>query len=225
MLTPVDADRPHGLSLADISWTPTTTEPVGAICARLLRTWRHPTSQPEVWFFGIVDDFQTVGHCRTSKVVGLHDTVQIQVPRHNTSRIGRIGPYLVFAAGTIDTDGHVLFRRLLLHAVMSTECPLPVESNYERVVALYLQFLGVQVYKPMLDWGPGIRPDFMLLLHRIMVEVQGRKDEEYLQRKERVHEWIRSRGRSLGWRLARYNPMTDTPTALKRKIFSYSVLD
>jgi hypothetical protein len=97
-------------------------------------------------------------------------------------------------------------RRLLVQPIAHQTYPVPVESQYERDVALLLRRRGLRFLKPVFRDPEGFRPDFILGAHRIVVEVQGMKLHGYHESKEEVHRRMMASARYASYRLLTYRP-------------------
>jgi very-short-patch-repair endonuclease len=204
-LDPLDPAQPDGPSLYDLCWTPATERSLHARVAELLRVWPLPDQNPEIWIFGIITHRPTSTdrwvNCRIS---GDGDPVEIGLRAHAVNLIGKKGPYIVVAASRC-SDAGIEHHQLVGHAIASIGFPAPVESRYEAQVAHMLRLRRIRYYKPLEAFGR-TRPDFLLPEHRVVIEVMGFADAEYLEEKERAVALMSADPLLAGWRLLKYEP-------------------
>lgn len=184
--------------------------------------WDHPEIQPEGWLFGILSEAPESELVYVSPISDamrqkneaegrkVYTPYVFTVPKHNVAAVGRNGPYLALAAASINDKGPAPYRkpnfhRLLLHSVAGEHNPVPVESSYERETALLLQRLGIPFKKPLFDNAEGLRPDFILPKHRLIIEVQGFNSNEYRERKKQIHQRLIESSTYYGFRLITYD--------------------
>lgn len=151
---------------------------------------------------------------------GLESALLHDIPEHLVSRIGGSGPYLTMAVAYADPAGLLRVHHAILQSVVGPEWLLPVDSSYEREVARLLLRLGMSFYKPLRYLAPGVKPDYLLMQQRIILEVKGLGDAEYEARKARTHEAMRTLPLLRGWRLIEYDarPGRHTLAALQRRL-------
>jgi hypothetical protein len=227
-------------TLADFCWMPGGFYKGGltGMNDRMLREWDHPSLQPEGWLFGILRE---APESETVSVSAISDAMRQKneaegrevyapyifvVPKHNVAVIGRSGPYLALAAASANDKGLALYRkpifhRLLLQSIAGEHNPVPVESSYERQTVLLLQRLGIPFEKPVFDDAEGLRPDFILPRHRLIVEVQGLNSDEYRERKKQTHQRLRESPTYRGFGLITYDVNDGQPLSeFERKLRS-----
>jgi hypothetical protein len=211
-------------TLADFSWMPGGFYKGGlkGMNDRMIEEWDHPNIQPEGWLFCILaeppeSEFVSVlsitaAMRRKNEALGreTYAPYVFSVPKHNVAVVGRSGPYLALAAASVNDKGSSpyrkpIFRRLLLQSIAGEHNPVPVESSYERETVLLLQRLGIPFKKPVFDDAEGLRPDFVLPRHRLIVEVQGFSSDEYRERKRQTHQRLRESPTYRGFRLVTYD--------------------
>jgi hypothetical protein len=211
-------------TLADFCWMPGPFYKGGlkGMNDRMIEEWDHPDIQPEGWLFCILaepPESETVSVSKISEEMRRKDLAEgkevyppyvLKVPRHNVAVVGRSGPYLALAAAPVNDRGSTpyrkpIFRRLLLQAIAGEHNPVPVESNYERETVRLLQRLGIPFTKPIFDDAEGLRPDFILPKHRLIVEVQGLNSDEYRERKKQTHQRLKESPRYRGFGLITYD--------------------
>lgn len=194
-------------TLADFCWMPGGFYRGGlkGMNDRLLAEWDHPEIQPEGWLFAIVEEPPesdsvsisaiTSAMRRKNEVQGkeVYPPYVLTVPKHNVAIIGRTGPYLALAAASVNDKESTpyrkpIFRRLLLQSIAGEHNPVPVESSYERETVFLLQRLKVPFRKPVFDDAEGLRPDFVLPNHRLIIEVQGFNTDDYREKKKLIHQ-------------------------------------
>lgn len=91
-----------------------------------------------------------------------------------------------------------------LQAVASEDFPVPCESSYERSVAEMLRKRRITFKKPVFDNAEGLRPDFILPKNNIIIEVQGRANDEYRKQKHKIHQRIRASEEYNAYRLIKF---------------------
>lgn len=228
-------------TLADFCWMPGPFYKGGlkGMNNRMIEEWDHPDIQPEGWLFYILaepPESETVsvstiseGMRRKNLAKGEQSYTYIfTVPKRNVAVIGRSGPYLALAAASVNDKGPTphrkpIFRRLLLQAIAGEYNPVPVESSYERQTVELLQRLGIPFKKPVFDDGEGLRPDFVLPSHRLIIEVQGFNSDEYRERKKETHQRLRESPAYRGFNLITYDankgqPLTEFEKRLRSLI-------
>jgi hypothetical protein len=198
-------------------------KPIETITQRLLNDWVSSRFQPEAWFVGVVDSVETDGDvcvikmrrhtadreaelCRSGQVI--YRPFEFRVPARAVSRVGASGPYLGIVACSLDENGALKARKAVVHATASRECLLFIESSHERRVVLWLWEEGVEFSKPTVADAEGYRPDMLDTNHRILIEIQGRGDAVYLERKHRQHEEMLA-SRYRGYELVRYDALEE----------------
>lgn len=210
-------------SLADFCWTPGGLYRGGlqGLNRRLAAQWPLATYRPEGWVLAIVDRRPVAedGRCivrvhplglaaRTAIAARggtVYPPMTLTVPEHSVARVGATGPYVALAAGSVNLRGPAEFakpdfHRLALYAVTAETFPVPVESEYERGLALELLRRRLPFRKPIVPDDEGLRPDFVLHAHHILVEVQG-LDGDYRERKAEVHRRLLASPAYRGFRL------------------------
>ncbi|ENI4487391.1 DUF1173 family protein [Vibrio fluvialis] len=117
------------------------------------------------------------------------------------------GPYFVCMTICID-NGHVCSHTIYLRPIVTTNIPMPVDSQFERKVALeYMKWIDTSdtsiakwsLNKPIYsrsieDDSPHVLPDFVIqkkspsgdLTAKYVLEVMGGRDEHYFERKARL---------------------------------------
>lgn len=211
---PVDRSKGQGSApLSQIAWTPGRRYRGGLpdLNRRLLREWPHRRLQPEGWTFGIVHDrpARTADRALVRIPVGAEYEYTFGVPAGSVAVLGGAGPYLALAVCSVNREGDPryakpLYHRLVLQAVARADSPVPVESGHERETVALLQERGLPFVKPMFGDPEGLRPDFILPRHGIVVEVQGMETAEYRARKEAVHRRLLATPRYRGFQLVVY---------------------
>lgn len=209
-------------SLADFAWLPgsISTGGLAGLNRRMRVQWDHPKMKAEGWVFGILQEPPSGGEVKlyascTSMRRSLESngsqvfSYNFQIPRYSMTKVGRTGPYFMLAVCSPDLEGNPQytkpnFHRLILQSILSEKCPIPVESNFEREVAVLLLRRQLPFRKPVFS-REGVRPDFVLPQHEVIIEVQGMNDEEYRERKQVIHERIRSSESYARFRLVTYD--------------------
>lgn len=217
-------------TLADFCWMPGPFYKGGlkGMNDRMIAEWDHPDIQPEGWLFFILaepPESETVSVSKISDEMRRKNEREgkeaptpyvFTVPKHNVAVVGRSGPYLALAAASANDKGSTpyrkpIFHRLLLQSIASEHNPVPVESSYERETVLLLQRLGIPFEKPVFDDAEGLRPDFILPKHRLIVEVQGLNSDEYRERKKQTHQRLRESPTYRGFNLITYDANDGQP--------------
>ena len=223
------AVKPHDVAratLAEFAWTPGGVYRGGLrdLNQRMLNLWDHPELKAECWTFGVTELPPTAGRldlwqtdpeirrrAEERQPPPLYPPYQLEVSPSSVATIGRTGPYLVFAIGSANAEEDQQFakpryHRLLLQAIAGEHCPVPVESDHEREMVRTLQRMRIRFYKPVFDSPEGLRPDFVLLDHKVIVEVQGFSTDDYREHKREVHERLRASETFGGHELILYSP-------------------
>jgi hypothetical protein len=211
-------------TFAHFAWMPGRLYKGGLVnLNRRLRDWDHRELQPEAWAFGIMDAPPVDGQVElyvlpsvaraavASRGGQLYPPLRFEVPRSCVACVGRSGPYLTLAIGSLNNDGEPKFskpnfHRLIMQAVADELSPVPVESQYEREVVSFFQRRRVGYHKPVFGNAEGLRPDFVLPNQSILVEVQGMNDKGYRDHKRVVHQRLTMSEAYAGYRLVTYEP-------------------
>jgi hypothetical protein len=189
---------------------------------RMLEEWDHPDIQPEGWLFCILTEApesETVSVSTISDAMRQKNEAEgkevyapyvFTVPKHNVAVIGRSGPYLALAVASVNDKGATpyrkpIFHRLLLHSIAGEHNPVPVESSYERRTVELLQRLKIPFKKPLFDDMEGLRPDFVLPNHRLIIEVQGINTDKYRDKKKQIHRRLMDSPAYRGFKLITYD--------------------
>lgn len=165
--------------------------------------WPSRILRPECWIFGRIDSVEQddgsyvvriprellhVELRRRSRGEYTRPPLEFCVPEHATAVLGSRGPYLALVVLSLNDAGTWLEpRRLVLHAIASLECPIPVESQYERECALMLVKNQLSFRKPVVLESGSVLPDMVLLDKPLIIEVQGMDNPEYRTRKLDSH--------------------------------------
>lgn len=185
---------------------------------RVRRRW-NSHYPPQVYLVGTIDDRLAAKHGMIDvELLGRSGFVRIELPRRRVHRPTATGPYLALATARLDPYSALEYREVVLQAIVNVDNPVPVESSHEREVALLLQAMRLRFYKPMRDFVEDLRPDFMLLNQRILIEVQGMRTEGYDERKREIHERMVSHPALCGWQLIRYDARTEKLGALRKRL-------
>jgi hypothetical protein len=215
-------------TIADFAWMPGGIYPGGLtdLNTRLLRNWPAGKYKAEGWIFAVLDSVSWTHDGCLVKIPRLHPVVEAMyrrrgesvgapygfyVPSHKTVRVRCPGPYLVLivcSADEVDSPygTRPIAHRLLIQPIAHQTYPVPVESQYERDVALLLQRKRLRFLKPVFPDSEGLRPDFILGANRIIIEVQGMKLKEYHNTKEEIHRRMMASPRYASYRLLTYRP-------------------
>lgn len=218
----------HRATVADFAWMPGGIYKGGltGLNERMIRDWPMGKYKPEGWVFAIVDSVHRMRDVCRVEIPRLAPRMEALLRRrgerigqpyrffiqgHKTTNVRCPGPYLallVCSANEVDapSDAKPIAHRLLLQPIVTQSYPIPVESQHERDVALLLQRRSVPFLKPLFPDADGFRPDFILTTHRIVVEVQGMRLEEYHRTKEEVHRRMMDSPRYASYRLLTYRP-------------------
>lgn len=210
-------------SLADFIWSPGRLYSGGlaGLNHRMLQDWEHPTMSPEGWVFSTLPDRPVDGdinlytlsasdrailRANDQKVYGHFN---FKVDENNIARNGGTGPYLMMAVGTANFNdkppyAKPIFHRLILQAILSEKCPIPVESRFEREVAVLLMRRRIAFHKPVFC-SEGLRPDFVLPEAKVIIEVQGMNTDDYPKHKRAVHERMLMSETYGGFKLVTYD--------------------
>lgn len=217
------------LTGSDISFSPFSCRGgLSGFNSRVPDKWSLERVRPEGWIFGIFNQlpfpdqntviFKLYSTSYSQREAWINEGKKIFDPTllfckdQSISRIGRSGPYILFAAvsfrrrSATDSSSKPLFptvHRVAIQSIVSEEWPLPVESQYEREVALWLAEHHIRFEKPCFDHD-GLRPDFILPDHRLLIEVQGMQSEEYRTHKEEIHRRLLNSDRFRDHRLITY---------------------
>jgi hypothetical protein len=231
-------------TLADVCWMPGGFYKGGlkGMNNRMLDEWDNPDIQPEGWLFAIIDEPPESNSVSVSAITGamrqkneaqgkeVYPPYVLTVPKHNVAVIGRSGPYLALAAASVNDKESSpyrkpIIRRLLLQAIAGEHHPVPVESSYERETVLLLQRLGIPFKKPIFDDSEGLRPDFVLPNHRLIIEVQGLNTDDYREKKKLIHQRLMDSPAYHGFNLITYDandgqPLSDFEKRLRSSIIN-----
>lgn len=189
-----------------------------ALNRQLSQNWGKPTLKATGWIFAVVRQVRweeriavvTIPWPR-SNIAGTNGgtTVDPQtdyVFRVRSPRVVTRGPYLVAINCEFDSSGIPVAREAVILPIASAECPVPVESSYERTVALFLWRRGIPFLKPLSASGARVRPDFVLLSAPIVIEVQGVQFAGYTERKHLAHANLLDAPDYAGYELVLWNP-------------------
>lgn len=196
---PIDAGSRHRGSepviatLGDIAWTPASTTSLAEHAGRVRALW--PVKRrAQVWAFCMIDSRLRIENDAAQLALSEDPGSRLSIPGSAVAQPTRAtGPYLAFLRFGWDRAGRLVCERAVLQPVAGRDNPMPVESSYERHVALWLQRRRMRAYKPMFDFFPGgLRPDFVILRSAALIEVQGSDDEDYRERKQRIHARMRA---------------------------------
>jgi hypothetical protein len=227
-------------TLADFCWMPGRLYDGGlkGMNDRMVAEWDHPDLQPEGWLFFILTEppeSETVSVPKISDRMRRKNEAEgtevptpyvFTVPRRDVAVVGRSGPYLALAAASANDKGlspyrKPIFHRLLLQGIAGEHNPVPVESSYERQTVELLQRLGMAFEKPVFDDAEGLRPDFILPNHRLIIEVQGLNSDEYRERKKVMHRRLMGALAYRGFRLITYDANDgQSPSDFERRLRS-----
>jgi very-short-patch-repair endonuclease len=181
---------------------------VGAAARQIVRRWPHGAIyHPELWALLMAE---TVAHSSTGGAV-LHgvDAMVGEYEVEVTCRLPHLrapGPYLILLAGIPDAERSTCtWLQAAMAAIATRTSPIPVDSSHERRVVALLQHRRVRFVKPIFV-RDGMRVDFVLVDARIIIEVQGLSDPEYLAAKEEAIERIPRSAQYRGWRVIRWDP-------------------
>lgn len=228
--------------MSDFAWMPGDLYKGGLrdLNDRLRNLWPGGRHQPEGWVFAALpelpagEEFEVhtlPTRARTSvleKGGRLYPPYKLRLARHQMAPIGRTGPFLALAVGSLNTTDQPKFAkpslaRLLLVSVASESWLLPVESNHERETAFLLRRLGLPFLKPLLADADGLRPDFLVKVgeRKLVLEVQGMNADEYREHKRDVHARIRASRLYRAYTLVTYDPNDGERVGdLERKLLS-----
>jgi hypothetical protein len=179
---------------------------------RINVSWCHPRLKAEAWVFGCVRALPGAGRGneRLSVEIPVREFVyRVNVGQRAIAVVGTGGPFLAFAVGSPvppHENAVPAVHRLVLQMIVGEDNPVAVESSFERDTVLLLQERGLSFHKPVFADEEGLRPDFILPDHKVVLEVQGYDGGEYAERKLRMHKALLSSHRYSGWRLVRYDP-------------------
>jgi len=210
--------------MADFCWMPGGFYKGGlkGMNDRLIEEWDHSDIQPEGWLFCVLaepPESESVSVSAISDAMRRKNEAEgreiyapyvFEIPKHNVAVVGRSGPYLALAAASANDKGSSsyrkpIFHRLLLQSIAGEHNPVPIESNYERETVFLLQRLEIPFEKPVFDDAEGLRPDFVLPKHRLIIEVQGFNSDEYRERKKQTHQRLRESTTYRGFGLVTYD--------------------
>jgi len=190
-----------------------------ALNRQLSQNWGKPKVTPTGWVFAVVRQVRWEGRVAVvtipwlrANTAGTNEETVNDPPtdsytfRARSPRIVTRGPYVVAINCEYDSGGTPVAREIVIVPIASAECPVPVESSYERTVALFLWRRGIPFLKPLSANGARARPDFVLLSAPIVIEVQGLRFAGYTERKHLAHANLLDAPDYAGYELVLWNP-------------------
>jgi hypothetical protein len=215
-------------TIADFAWMPggIYTGGLGDLNRRLLRNWPEGKYKAEGWIFAVLDSVSSTPDGCFLRIPHLHPATEVMyrmrgdqvrgpykyyIPPHKAAQVRCSGPHLVLlvcSPDEVDAPYRTkpIARRLLVQPIAHQTYPVPVESQYERDVALLLRRRSLRFLKPVFPDSEGFRPDFILGTNRIIIEVQGMKLQGYHESKEEIQRRMMASPRYASYRLLTYRP-------------------
>jgi hypothetical protein len=188
---PLDPARAERGSLADVALLPDQDEPWQDAIERVRATWALEERPAQLWAFAVLEERprSKSGRFLIELDGGRAGTLPLALNAHLVSVPRSTGPYVAFLRCGWDARGRLRPDRLVLQAIATAACPVPVESSHERAAVWVLQDGGWRFWKPMWDYpAPGLRPDFVVYLRiQVLLEIQGSDDPVYRKQKAEVH--------------------------------------
>lgn len=210
---------PGEMTAREIAWCPTDqVKGLGpGLYYRTSRNWDLAGRKPEAWVFFICERIDPEGifeahrlspkarEARARRWATPWTPIRFQLKKEQVSVIGQTGPFLGFAVAALDERHQdITVRRLALQAVAAPGWPLPVSSGAERDVAFLLWRLGMPFEKPLFA-DEMTQPDFVLPIHKTIIEVRGRTTAERLELKSEIHRKWLTHFEYKGWQLLTYD--------------------